>query len=106
MEAPESGPRFGDPGTGDQEDAAMPPVTDAPSVSAASAIDAVRDRNERRLLALNGVVGVATGRTPTGEDAIVVYLREGSFESGIPRDVEGYPVQTVVSGEIDALGAT
>jgi hypothetical protein len=57
---------------------------------------------ERMLMAIDGVMGVAVGRTPIGDDAIVVYLRDPSVTQRIPAHVEGFPVETVVTGEIDA----
>lgn len=67
-----------------------------------SPVVAVRERNEKRLLAINGVVGVAIGRSPIGEDALVVYLRGSSVKLRVPSEIEGYPVETVVTGPIDA----
>ncbi len=68
----------------------------------ASALD-VLDRHRRELHALPRVVGAAVGRAPTGEDCIVVYLRDSSAASAVPPSIEGVPVQTIVTGEIDAL---
>lgn len=68
-------------------------------------VAAVRDWHAQALMALPGVTGVALGRTPIGDDAIVVYLRDASAKQRVPTQLEGYPVQTVVTGEIDAYGA-
>jgi hypothetical protein len=91
-----------DPATMKQEEAAIqftPPRADAEH---AAGIDAVRRRHEKELLAIDGVTGVAIGRTATGQDAIVVYLREASAEACVPVAIEGYSVQTVVTGIIEA----
>ena len=50
-------------------------------------------------------MGVAVGRTQTGEDALVVYMRDPSVRNRLPSEVEGHPVETVVTGVIDAYGA-
>ena len=68
-------------------------------------IGAVRARHEPEIAAIDGVMGVAVGRTQTGEDALVVYMRDPSVRSRVPSEVEGHPVETVVTGVIDAYGA-
>ena len=65
-------------------------------------IERVRSRHERSLMEIEGVNGVALGRTLIGDDAIVVYLRDESARRGVPSELEGYPVQVEVIGEIDA----
>lgn len=97
---------FDEPPREGSEDPALPPSGAHEASSVGAGIRGARDRNERRLLATPGVVGVAIGRTPLGDDAIVVYLRDASYEQAVPREVEGYPVQTIVTGEIEALGAS
>jgi hypothetical protein len=66
------------------------------------AASVVRARHESRLLAIPGVVGVAVGRTSVGEPSIVVYLRDASAQSRVPRTLDGLPVEYRVTGEIDA----
>ncbi len=83
------------------EEAAMPYDPDAGGPGS-SAAEGVRRRHEAALLALPGVTGVALGRSPIGDDAIVVYLRDASARGRVPAQIEGYPVQTTVTGEIDA----
>ena len=65
-------------------------------------IAAVRDRHESELMAIDGVVGVALGRNEIGDDAILVYLRDPSVRERLPRTLEDVPVQTEVTGPIDA----
>ena len=96
--------QFDEPPAVGFESAAMPAQGEA-AASPSTEIAGARDRNESMLLATAGVVGVAIGRTPIGDDAIVVYLKDSSFEPGVPREVEGFPVEIVVTGEIDALRA-
>jgi hypothetical protein len=67
-----------------------------------SQVEGVLARNERALMAIDGVVGVGIGRTRIGDDAIVLYLRDVSVKQRVPTQVEGYPVETTVTGEIDA----
>ncbi len=97
--------RFKEPGEGERtfEDAAVPYNPDHVGTSE-SPIVAVHQRNEKRLLEIDGIVGVALGRTPIGEDALVVYLRDSSVRPRVPSTIEGYPVETVVTGPIDAYG--
>ncbi len=66
-------------------------------------IEVVRQRNEQALLAIEGVTGVGVGRTPIGDDAILLFLRDASVRTRIPTQVEGYPVEAIVTGEIDAF---
>jgi len=88
-----------------REEAAMPyqPGPERGGEQAAS-IESVRARNEQRLMAIDGVMGLAIGRNKLGDDAIVVYVRDPSVKSRIPSEVEGYPVETETTGPIDALG--
>lgn len=66
-------------------------------------IFAVHDRNERWLLGIDGVRGVGIGRNPIGDDALVVYIRDAAVAALVPVTIEEYPVELVVTGEIDAL---
>lgn len=84
------------------EDAAMSYDPDAEAAAETSAIEDVRRRHERTLLDIPGVTGIGIGRSPIGDDAIVVYLRDASVGRQIPKQLEGYAVQTTVTGEIDA----
>lgn len=84
------------------EDPVMPPPNAEGTSGSLTGVAAVRDRHEGALMAIDGVMGVAIGRSPIGDDALVVYLRDASLQSKVPRELEGYPVQTVVTGEIVA----
>lgn len=64
-------------------------------------LEAARRRNERALMAIDGVEGVSLGQTAMGRDAIVVYLRDSSVKWRVPLQVEGYPVETSITGQID-----
>jgi hypothetical protein len=55
------------------------------------------------LLALAGVVGVGVGQGPTGSETIVAFLLDASAAKRLPRELDGVPVQGVVTGEVDAL---
>ena len=90
------------------EDAAMPYVPDAlpgqgPFAPAAPSgrLEAARRRNERALMAIDGVEGVSLGQTAIGKEALVVYLRDPSVKRRVPLQVEGYPVETSITGQID-----
>lgn len=88
------------------EEAAMPLTPErAGGYVGPSQIEIVRERHERELMAIDGVVGVVVGRTPIGDDAIIIYLREASVKQRVPTQVGGYPIETIVTGEIDAYGS-
>jgi hypothetical protein len=87
-----------------REEAAMPYDPDAASSPGAPGVEQVRQRHERSLMATEGVTGVGIGRTPTGDDAILVYLRHAATRKALPSTLEGYPVIVEVTGDIDAYG--
>jgi hypothetical protein len=102
---------FEDPdlGRGPVEDPAMPydgAGERAVGPSEEPEIEAVRRRHEKDLISIDGILGISVGRTPTGEDALVLYLRDPSVRSLVPSEIEGHPVQTIVTGTIDAYGTT
>lgn len=106
MSKHESDPRHAPrPPGSEREEAAMPPYT-APDAAApgGSPVEEARRRHERSLMAIDGVTGVAVGRTPTGDDAIVVYLRHRAAGQAVPATLDGHPVIVRVTGEIDAYG--
>ena len=63
----------------------------------------VQERNTARLMANEGVVGTAVGFGQSGRHGITVFIAN-SVVSGIPRNLEGVPVNVVVSGQFYALG--
>ncbi|MEE9131482.1 MAG: hypothetical protein V3T84_15805 [Phycisphaerales bacterium] len=67
-----------------------------------SEIERVRMKHETALLAIDGVVGIGIGSNEIGDDAIVVYLRDEQTQRSIPDELEGFPVQTQITGEFDA----
>jgi hypothetical protein len=81
-----------------QEDAAIHYDPDH-SVSNAMRI---KESHEAQLLRIEGVTGVGVGKNGEGDDAIVVYLRDASSARHIPSQIDGVPVLTEVTGEIDA----
>lgn len=58
---------------------------------------------EKRLFAIEGVVGVGMGQSVAGEDAIIVYVRDRSVVSELPNEIDGHTVVVEVTGDIDAL---
>jgi len=89
-----------------QEEAAMPYEPDRASEDTGqSQVETVRARHERMLMAIDGVMGIGVGRTPIGDDAIVLYLRDALVKQHVPTQIEGYPVETTVTGKIDAYGS-
>jgi hypothetical protein len=79
------------------EEAAMPYN---PSEVPGSGIDGILRQHQRMLLARPGVTGVAVGKSPTGDPAIVVYLLDKSDRAGLPQTLDGYPVVVQVTGPI------
>ncbi|HET6976032.1 MAG TPA: hypothetical protein VFI24_06905 [Pyrinomonadaceae bacterium] len=82
------------------EDAAMPYSPEASTSS--SPIENVKQNHEDRLMAIEGVEGVGLGRNSIGDDAIIVYLRSEDVKGRIPSDIDGHPVETKVTGIIEA----
>lgn len=86
------------------EDAAMPySPEESATTRASSAVQHVKQDHEQELMAIDGVEGVGVGRSAIGDDAIIVYLRDEGARKRIPRSVGGYPVETIITGVIDAL---
>ncbi len=87
-----------------EEEAAMPyePEDDESPVSRSRVVE-IKNRCEPRLLAIDGVRGVGIGTGDLGDEVILVYVLDNATKRRVPLDVEGVPVRTVVSGEIDAL---
>lgn len=83
------------------EDAAMPYSPES-STEATSVVEHVKQSHEQELLAIEGVEGVGVGRNNIGNDAIIVYVRTEDAKSRVPRSLDGYPVETEVTGAIDA----
>jgi hypothetical protein len=93
------------------EEAAMPYVPDEASSHAVAGLahaapppgrlEAAKRRNERALMAIDGVEGVSLGQTAIGGEALVVYLRDASVKRRVPAQVDGYPVETSITGQID-----
>lgn len=65
----------------------------------------VKAANEARLLALPGVVSVGLGRTPEGEDVIVVCLdrRRPRTLAALPEALSGYPLRIEITGPVKPL---
>ena len=81
------------------EDAAMPY---SPESETSSAVEQVRQSHERELMAIEGVEGVGIGNDSIGNDAIIVYVRTNDAKTRVPSSINGYPVETIVTGVIDA----
>jgi hypothetical protein len=69
---------------------------------APSRVDALVRQYGPQLLALDGVEGIAAGRTQDGGDAIIVFLRDAQSGDALPKELEGVPVQPVITGPIEA----
>lgn len=73
-----------------------------PSAKALEKVMEVQDRHTERLMAIQGVVGTATGLAADGNAAIKVYTKAPGI-AGIPKSLDGVPVVVEVTGEIRAL---
>ena len=58
---------------------------------------------ERQLSLRKGVHGLGMTKSPTGEDAIVVYVEDQQTLSQLPAVVRDFPVIGEITGEIRAL---
>ena len=65
-------------------------------------IERVLRSHQATLLARPGVTGVAVGRSPIGDPAIVVYLLDRKHRGGLPTKIDGHPVVTEITGPIEA----
>ena len=77
------------------------PVDDEQTATAG--IQAALAAAERRMIHRAGVKGMGMTKTPTGQDAIVVYVENEQTLSQLPSDIDGFPVIGEVTGEIRAL---
>lgn len=59
-----------------------------------------------RLLAMPGVVGVAEGERPDGAPCLVLLVETRStvLAETVPSELEGWPVEVRVTGELEARG--
>jgi hypothetical protein len=67
----------------------------------ASPAQRVLSRRAADLLAIDGVQGIGLGRTPGGEEAIVVHLLDASVASTLPARLDSVPVVTAATGPIN-----
>jgi len=69
-------------------------------------ISAVLASHDKALLAIPGVVGVSVGLLPDNSTLclqVMLARRTPEAERDIPRELEGYPVVTKITGEIRPL---
>ena len=82
-------------------------MASSPTPNSRRDINAVLADHDDRLLAIAGVVGVYVallkdGKTPCLR--VMVVEDRPELRKAIPREIEGYPVQIEISGEIKPLG--
>jgi hypothetical protein len=86
------------------EDAAMPYYPEEDTTTASpSKLARVKQLHEHKLMAIDGVEGVGIGKNRIGDDAILVYLRDQGAIKFVPREIDGHPVEILITGQIDAL---
>lgn len=81
-------------------------ATGAAAASAGEAPGAaarVLDQERNRLMRLPGVTMVGETRDALGRAAIMIGVRTAGDQRALPEAVDGIPVVTVVTGEVDAL---
>jgi len=90
---------FNAPKSDDREDAVMPyqPGEEVPPA------ETVRQKQQARLMEIEGVEGVGIGQDAIGDEGIVVYVRDAEAAKRIPRTLDGLNVIVQVTGPIDAL---
>jgi hypothetical protein len=106
MAGPHEPNRFKGPPHADEprEEAALPPFVPSPLPEwGAPVVEGVLRRRGSQLMAIDGVQGFGIGRTRTGQDAIVVHLRDAGARRSVPSELDGVPVLTVVTGVAEAL---
>ena len=72
------------------------------SQNAFERVKEVQERHTGRLMELDGVEGTAIGLNPNEQLAVKVFTA-GQNVAGIPRELDGVPVQVVVTGKFYAL---
>ncbi len=72
------------------------------SEEALAHVKEVQERHTEKLLAKEGVTGTAVGLNRQNKDAVLVLL-ENEGVAGVPKELEGVPVETVVIGKVYAL---
>ncbi|WP_017655295.1 hypothetical protein [Fortiea contorta] len=71
-----------------------------PGTKPVSGIEQVKQQNEQCLLGINGVTGLGSGKDASGKDVIIVYLINANDQKYIPKKLNGFAVQTRVTGTI------
>jgi hypothetical protein len=72
------------------------------SDNAFARVKEVQERHTERLMAMEGVVGTAVGLNDQDRQVVLVLLEHAGV-SGLPEELEGVPVDPVVTGKIEAL---
>jgi hypothetical protein len=67
-------------------------------------IKSIKRRHEEKLLALDGVVAVGIGTTSNGAAGLIVSVKKDvpAVREGIPKTIEGTPVEIRETGEMKA----
>lgn len=83
--------------------AGNPSATAAAREDTAGEASRVLEQERDRLMRLPGVTMVGETRDALGRSAIMIGVRAASDQRALPEAVDGIPVVTVVTGEVDAL---
>lgn len=89
-----TGPSFESPDSSSSSSSSIPevPWSREPPPAPSRTLDGPLQRFRDKYGALDGVEGTGQGLTPTGEDAITVYVSTDGPAPRIPEDFEGHPV--------------
>ncbi|GAA1853193.1 hypothetical protein GCM10009736_19840 [Actinomadura bangladeshensis] len=76
----------------------VPVPFEPPPAAPGSPIEEALVRHRERLLAIDGVEGLDHGRGADGTEVIRVHIRTLSVKRRVPRELDGFPVITIVTG--------
>ena len=88
--------RFDDPHALEGEEAAVPYNPEEPE-RPVTGVHAVVRRHEQEMMGIDGVEAIGAGA-----EEVVLSIREESVAERVPKTLDGYPVQTKVTGKIKA----
>jgi len=64
---------------------------------------AVQERHTAGLMAIQDIVGTATGLTDEDDPAVVIFAKRMPADGSVPKSLEGFPVIVEITGELFAM---